>query len=55
MGDDSRGEYIYSKFVSDAKWDPKDINGGYAAGDKYMNAGKLYVAKFNNDGNRSMD
>ena len=49
MGDDSRGEYIY-KFVSDAKWDPKDINGGYAAGDKYMNAGKLYVAKFNNDG-----
>ncbi|ENV64327.1 hypothetical protein F949_00868 [Acinetobacter junii NIPH 182] len=49
MGDDSRGEYIY-KFVSDAKWDNKDINGGYAAGDKYMNAGKLYVAKFNNDG-----
>lgn len=49
MGDDSRGEYIY-KFVSDAKWDAKDINGGYAAGDKYMNAGKLYVAKFNNDG-----
>ena len=49
MGDDSRGEYIY-KFVSDAKWDSKDINGGYTAGDKYMNAGKLYVAKFNNDG-----
>ncbi|MFW1941679.1 PhoX family protein [Acinetobacter junii] len=49
MGDDSRGEYIY-KFVSDAKWDTKDINGGYAAGDKYMNTGKLYVAKFNNDG-----
>lgn len=49
MGDDSRGEYIY-KFVSDAKWDAKDINGGYKAGDKYMNSGKLYVAKFNNDG-----
>ncbi|GAA5632717.1 hypothetical protein Acal02_03373 [Acinetobacter calcoaceticus] len=49
MGDDSRGEYIY-KFVSDAKWDTKDVNGGYRAGDKYMNAGKLYVAKFNNDG-----
>ncbi|RZF49770.1 PhoX family phosphatase [Acinetobacter halotolerans] len=49
MGDDSRGEYIY-KFVSDAKWDPKDVNGGYRAGDKYMNAGKFYVAKFNNDG-----
>lgn len=49
MGDDSRGEYIY-KFVSDAKWDAKDVNGGYAAGDKYMNSGKLYVAKFNTDG-----
>lgn len=49
MGDDSRGEYIY-KFVSDAKWDAKDVNGGYKAGDKYMNSGKLYVAKFNNDG-----
>ncbi|MDC4596693.1 PhoX family phosphatase [Acinetobacter baumannii] len=49
MGDDSRGEYIY-KFVSTALWDTKDINGGYTAGDKYMNAGKLYVAKFNNDG-----
>ncbi|SEL69462.1 MULTISPECIES: PhoX family protein [unclassified Acinetobacter] len=46
MGDDSQGEYIY-KFVSDAVWDPKDINGGYAAGDKYMNNGKFYVAKFN--------
>ena len=49
MGDDSRGEYIY-KFVSDQKWNKRDINGGYAAGDKYMNHGKLYVAKFNNDG-----
>ena len=49
MGDDSRGEYIY-KFVSDAQWDAKDINGGYKAGDKYMNSGKLYVAKFNNNG-----
>lgn len=49
MGDDSRGEYIY-KFVSTAVWDTKDINSGYAAGDKYMNSGKLYVAKFNNDG-----
>ncbi|MDY7374059.1 PhoX family phosphatase [Acinetobacter oleivorans] len=49
MGDDSRGEYIY-KFVSTAIWDVKDVNGGYTAGDKYMNAGKLYVAKFNNDG-----
>ncbi len=49
MGDDSKGEYIY-KFVSRAVWDVKDVNGGYGAGDKYMNAGKLYVAKFNNDG-----
>lgn len=49
MGDDSRGEYIY-KFVSTAVWDAKDVNRGYTAGDKYMNAGKLYVAKFNNDG-----
>ncbi|WP_445116588.1 PhoX family protein [Acinetobacter sp. WZC-1] len=49
MGDDSTGEYIY-KFVSDAQWDARDVNGGYAAGDKYMNSGKLYVAKFNSDG-----
>ena len=46
MGDDSRGEYVY-KFVSDAKWDAKDVNGGYKAGDKYMDSGKLYVAQFN--------
>ena len=49
MGDDSRGEYIY-KFVSSANWDNKDVNGGYTAGDKYMNNGTLYVAKFNSDG-----
>ncbi|KRI51522.1 PhoX family protein [Acinetobacter pittii] len=49
MGDDSTGEYIY-KFVSTAAWDDKDIKGGYTTGDKYMNAGKLYVAKFNSDG-----
>lgn len=49
MGDDATGEYIY-KFVSDAKWDPKDVNGGYTAGDKYMDKGSLYVAKFNDDG-----
>ncbi|MCJ8145799.1 PhoX family phosphatase [Acinetobacter sp. A3.8] len=49
MGDDSRGEYIY-KFVSDATWSNSDINGGYSAGDKYMNNGTLYVAKFNDDG-----
>jgi uncharacterized protein len=48
-GDDSRNEYIY-KFVSTALWDEADVNGGIAAGDKYLNAGKLYVAKFNADG-----
>lgn len=49
MGDDAKGEYIY-KFVSDAKWDPKDATAGYRAGDKYLNSGKLYAAKMNNDG-----
>lgn len=48
-GDDSRNEYIY-KFVSAANWDPADANGGLAAGDKYMDDGTLYVAKFNEDG-----
>ncbi len=49
MGCDSRNEYIY-KFVSTAVWDPKDVGGGVAAGDKYLNEGKLYAAKFNADG-----
>jgi secreted PhoX family phosphatase len=49
MGCDSRNEYIY-KFVSAANWDDKDIGGGTAAGDKYLNEGKLYVARFNADG-----
>lgn len=48
-GDDSRNEYIY-KFVSNALWDDADINGGLTAGDKYLDSGKLYVAKFNSDG-----
>ncbi|MDX2218785.1 MAG: PhoX family phosphatase [Burkholderiales bacterium] len=48
-GDDSRGEYMY-KFVSTANWDPADATRGLAAGDKYLDAGKLYVAKFNADG-----
>jgi secreted PhoX family phosphatase len=51
-GDDSRGEYIY-KFVSTALWDPADATLGLAAGDKYLDAGKLYVAKFNADGTGS--
>ena len=49
QGCDSRNEYIY-KFVSAAAWDPRDIGGGIAAGDKYLNEGKLYAAKFNADG-----
>ncbi len=48
-GDDSRGEYIY-KYVTTANWDPADANRGAAAGDKYLDSGKLYVAKFNADG-----
>jgi uncharacterized protein len=49
MGCDSQNEYIY-KFVSTAVWNPADIGGGMAAGDKYLNEGKLYVAKFNDTG-----
>ena len=49
MGDDSRNEYIF-KYVSNAVWDPADATLGMAAGDKYLDAGKLYVAKFNADG-----
>jgi secreted PhoX family phosphatase len=48
MGCDSRGEYIY-KFVSTALWVASDVNGGLAAGDKYLNDGKLYAARFNSD------
>ncbi len=49
MGDDSRGEYIY-KFVSNAGWDPADASGGLSAGDKYLDSGRLFVAKFLSDG-----
>jgi uncharacterized protein len=50
MGCDARNEYIY-KFVSTALWDPKDIGGGISeAGDKYLNEGKLYAARFDADG-----
>jgi uncharacterized protein len=49
MGCDSQNEYIY-KFVSTANWDAADVGGGMAAGDKYLNEGKLYVAKFNDNG-----
>lgn len=51
MGDDARNEYIY-KFVSTQTWDPADANrtDRIAVGDKYLDAGKLYAAKFNEDG-----
>jgi secreted PhoX family phosphatase len=49
MGDDARNEYIY-KYVSNKNWDPQDATGGLAAGDKYMDDGRLYVARFKADG-----
>lgn len=51
MGDDSRREYLY-KFVSDASWDAADAESAnrLAIGDKYLDAGTLYVARFNADG-----
>jgi len=54
MGDDSRGEYIY-KFVTTAPWNPADAIAAdrIATGDKYLDSGKLYVAKFNADGKGS--
>ena len=50
-GDDSRGEYIY-KYVSATNWDPADANAPdrIATGNKYLDNGKLYAAKFNADG-----
>ncbi len=54
MGDDSRGEYIY-KFVSSAAWDAADADAAnrVAAGDKYLDSDRLYVARFNADGSGS--
>ncbi len=51
MGDDSRGEYFY-KFVSTANWSAADANPAnrITTGDKYLDSGKLYVAKYNADG-----
>lgn len=51
MGDDSRGEYMY-KYVSAAPWTASDANASdrIAVGDKYLDNGRLYVAKFNADG-----
>ena len=51
MGDDARGDYLY-KFVSAAAWAAADATATdrLAIGDKYLDAGTLYVARFNADG-----
>ena len=51
MGCDSRNEYIY-KYVSTQPWDAADANrtDRLAVGDKYLDSGKMYVARFNADG-----
>lgn len=51
MGCDSQNEYVY-KFVSTALWDAADATRAdrMAVGDKYLDDGRLYVAKFNADG-----
>ncbi len=51
MGDDAQNEYLY-KFVSAAPWAAADATAAdrLATGDKYLDAGTLYVARFNADG-----
>ncbi|MYC60124.1 MAG: DUF839 domain-containing protein [Gammaproteobacteria bacterium] len=51
MGDDAQGEYIF-KFVSNARWDPADAEAGnrMATGAKYLDSGRLYAARFSEDG-----
>ncbi|GEN26521.1 dTDP-D-glucose 4,6-dehydratase [Halovibrio variabilis] len=54
-GHDARNEYVY-KYVSDAAWDPADANrpgeryDRLAIGNKYMDNGTLYAARFHADG-----
>ncbi|NJC35201.1 hypothetical protein GGR88_002715 [Sphingomonas jejuensis] len=53
MGDDAQNEYIY-KFVSNTAWSDADAGGQgnrLALGDKYLDAGTLYVARFDANGN----
>jgi secreted PhoX family phosphatase len=54
MGDDQAGDYIY-KYVSNANWTEADRNPAdrMAVGTKYLDAGRLYVAKFGADGRGS--
>ena len=49
MGCDARNEYIY-KFVTAQPWNQADQGAGITAGNKYLDEGKLYAAKFNSDG-----
>lgn len=51
QGDDARSEYIY-KWVSTKTWVAADANRAdrLAVGNEYLDAGKLYVARFNADG-----
>lgn len=51
MGDDAQGEYIY-KFVSATPWAAADATSAsrLAMGDKYLDTGTLYVARFNAQG-----
>ncbi len=51
MGDDAQNEYIY-KFVSATPWSAADATATdrLAIGDKYLDTGTLYVARFNADG-----
>lgn len=54
MGDDATNEYLY-KFVSSTAWAAADADATdrLSIGDKYMDAGTLYVAVFNADGTGS--
>lgn len=51
QGDDARNEYIY-KFVSTKNWVAADATRAdrLTVGSEYLDAGKMYVAKFNADG-----
>jgi secreted PhoX family phosphatase len=51
LGDDTRNAYFH-KYVSTANWDGADASpiSAMAMGDKYLDEGKLYAAKFNSDG-----